>query len=318
MLSVEAIQAARRPLALYIHRTPLHKSRTLSERLGTNVYLKLELFQKTGAFKPRGAFTKLLNLTDEERERGLVAFSGGNFAQAVAYAGSVLGIETRILMPETTPANYLDATRGYGAEVELTPSVQVMLDRAEAYAASGMTLLHPFDDPYMMIGNGTLGLELLEDLPQLTDVVVSIGGGGLLAGVTTAIKGLKPDVRVWGVETEGADAMKRSLAAGEVVAITPTSVAKTLGAPYVAAEALRIAQTELEDVIVVSDREAVAALKIILERAKVLTEPAAACTLAAADRLAPHFGADRHVALILCGGNISLQDVCKLGEKFSV
>ena len=217
MLTPHDVRAAREQIAPYVRHTPLERNHTLSEHLGTHLYLKLELFQKTGAFKPRGAFNKMLSLTPEERERGVVAFSGGNFAQAVAYAGSTLGVRTLILMPTSTPANYLNATRDYGAEVELAPTIQAMLDGAKAYAEDGMTYLHPFDDPLMMAGNGTLGLELLEDLPELTDVIVSIGGGGLMAGVATAVKALKPEVRVWGVETVGADAMARSLQAGEVV-----------------------------------------------------------------------------------------------------
>ena len=316
MLTLADVQAAQEQIAPFIRHTPTQLNHTLSRRLGINLYLKLELFQRTGAFKPRGAFNKMLNLTDEEKTRGVVAFSGGNFAQAVAYAGSTLGVRTRILMPESTPENYLNATRGYGAEVELTPTTQAMLDGAKAYAEQGMTFMHPFDDPLMMAGNGTLGLELLEDVPQLTDVFVSIGGGGLMAGVVTAIKALKPEVRIWGVETEGADAMARSLEAGEVVSIHATSIAKTLGAPYVAEEALRLAQQHLEGVTVVPDREAFEALRLLLERAKVLTEPAASCTLAAAERLREHFGNNHHVALVLCGGNVSLRDLNSFENHF--
>lgn len=316
MLTLDEVQAARLKIAPYVRHTPTERSDTLSRRLGTNLYLKLELFQKTGAFKPRGAFNKMLSLSEEERERGVVAFSGGNFAQAVAYAGSVLGVRTRILMPASTPQNYLDATREYGAEVELVPTLQAMIDGARAYTEEGMTFMHPFDDPLMMAGNGTLGLELLADIPNLTDVIVSIGGGGLMAGLVTVIKTLKPDVRIWGVETEGADTMARSLEAGEVVQIQPTSISKTLGAPYVAEAALRLAQEHLEGVTVVPDREAVASLKLLLERTKVLTEPAASCTLAAAERLKENFGKEHHVALVLCGGNVSLRDVCTFEAQF--
>lgn len=309
MFGLEDVQRARQVIAPYVRRTPTERSRTLSERLGTNLYLKLELLQRTGSFKPRGAFNAMLGLSEAERERGVVAFSGGNFAQAVAYAGGVLGIRTRVLMPSSTPKNYLEATREYGAEVELRETLEDVIAGVEAYRRQGLSPLHPFDSPMMMAGNGSLGLELLEEVPELTDVLVSIGGGGLMAGVVTAVKALRPEVRVWGVETEGADAMARSLRAGEVVPITATSIAKTLGAPYVARAALELAQEQLEGVLVVSDREALDGLVFLLERAKLLAEPAASCTLAAAARLKERFSEDHHVALVLCGGNVALGDL---------
>lgn len=310
MIRLEDVQEARLKIGPFVSRTPTFTSRTLSEQLGTHAYLKLEMFQKTGSFKPRGAFNRMLRLTDADKRQGVVAWSGGNFAQGVAYAGQQLVIRTHIIMPEYTPKNYLEATQGYGAEIELVPSAQAMLDEAEEYRRRGRIVLHPFDDPFMMAGNGTIGLELMEEVPQLTDVIVSIGGGGLMSGIATAIKGLKPAVRIWGVETEGADAMAQSLQAQRIVHITPTSIARTLGAPYVAQDALTLAQRYLEGVTVVPDREAVKALQVILERVKILAEPAASCTLAAAERLRDHFGRDRHVVLVLCGGNISVDDVC--------
>jgi threonine dehydratase len=170
----------------------------------------------------------------------------------------------------------------------------------------------------MMAGNGTIGLELVEEVPTLTDVIVSIGGGGLMSGIVTAVKALKPTVRVWGVETEGANTMAQSLRAGRVVHISPTSIARTLGAPYVALDALVLAQRHLEGVTVVPDREAVEALKILLERAKILTEPAASCTLAAATRLRDNFRREHHVTLVLCGGNAALDDVCRFQHEYAI
>jgi threonine dehydratase len=171
--------------------------------------------------------------------------------------------------------------------------------------------VHPFDDPLVMAGQGTLGLEIMEDLPAATDVIVSIGGGGLAGGVSIAIKSVKPDVRIWGVETVGADCMSQALTAGHVVELPAiTSIAKTLGAPSASPATLELAQKHLESVTVVSDAEAVEALQFILERLKVLTEPAASCTLAAAKRLKDQFNADSNVVLILCGGNLSLNDLC--------
>ena len=310
------VVSARERTARFLHRTPSVASATLGEELGASVHLKLELFQKTGSFKPRGAFNTLLEHSKRGVDRGVVAFSGGNFAQAVAYAGRMLGLRVRVLMPEGTPANYLAATRGYGAEVELMPTMAETIERTEDYRSQGWTFVHPFDHPLMMAGNGTLGVELLEEVPEATDVLVSIGGGGLMTGVAVAVKALKPQVRVWGVETEGADAMSRALAAGRVVSIEPSSLARTLGAPYVAEDALRVAREQLEGVIVVSDGEAFGALVDLIERAKLVSELSAACTLAAARRLRGELGSDRHLVLVLCGGNISVRDLCELERLF--
>jgi len=309
--NISVIQEARARIAPYVKRTPLEHSETLSKHLRHETYVKLELFQKTGSFKVRGAFNKLLSLNDEERGRGVVAVSGGNHAQAVAYAASILGTRAVIVMPESTPKNYLDATRGYGAKVDLQPTIAAAFEEIERYKSEGMVFVHPFDDPLVMAGQGTVGLEILEDLPDATDVVVSIGGGGLAGGVATAIKGVSPGTRVWGVETVGADAMSRALAAGHPVTLDAiTSIAKTLGAPSVSEGTLALAQRHLESVTVVPDEEAVDAMQFILERVKVITEPAASCTLAAARRLRENFGPDSRVVLILCGGNLSAADLC--------
>jgi len=318
MITLQDIQDARQRIEPYIRRTPLEKNRTLRQNLGTSVYLKLEIFQKTGSFKPRGAFNQALQLSQEQRKNGIVATSGGNFAQGVAYAGQTLGIGTLICMPAYTPRNYIEATQSYGAEVVLAPTFPEALELAQTYQRQGRTLLHPFDNPNQMAGNGTLGLELLEDLPEMTDVIISIGGGGLIAGIIVAIKALKPSVRIWGVETEGADTMGQALKAGKVVQIQPVSLAKTLGAPYVAEDALTLAQKHLERHILVTDKEAFEAQLYLLERAKVMTELAASCTLAAANKLNGNFGNEAHVVLLLCGGNASLENLMDYQRLLSV
>lgn len=314
MFTLEDIQAAAQRVAPYIIETPLVRSRSISDLLGANAYLKLELFQKTGSFKPRGAFNQILQLDEEKRKRGVVAISGGNFAQGVAYAAKILGIEAVICMPAYTPANYLEATQSYGARVELGEDLPSLMDMVEVYQAQGFSFLHPYDHPHQMAGNGTAGLEILNSLPQATDVLVSIGGGGLIAGMIVALKSLKPDLRVWGVETEGSQTMGKALEAGEVVQITPTSLAKTLGAYTIAEDALTLAQEHLAGYITVSDREAIAAQQVLLERAKVLTELAASCTLPAAQKVKGHFNQDDHVVLLLCGGNESLENMLAYRE----
>lgn len=309
MIAVEDIKSAAERVSPYVIKTPLEKSQTLSGILGANTYLKMELFQKTGSFKPRGAFNQILQLNADARNKGVVAVSGGNFAQAVGYAANRLGIRAVICMPEYTPSNYVEATKSYGATVELSPDFPSTFAKAETYKADGFAFLHAWDNPHQMAGNGTIGLEILEGLPDVTDIVISIGGGGLIAGITVAVKALKPDVRIWGVETEGAQTMGKALEAGKAVQITPNSLAKTLSAPYVAEDALVIAQKHLEQYVVVSDQEAIESQRFLLERDKVLTELAASCTLSAARKIRHHFQKDDQVVLLLCGGNESLSNM---------
>jgi threonine dehydratase len=311
-MNVAAIDEARKRIAPFIKRTPLEHSDTLSEYLGANVYVKLELFQKTGSFKVRGAFNKLLSLSEEERRRGVVAISGGNHAQAVAYACKVLGVDALVLMPESTPRNYVAATRQYGATVDLQPSIKAAFAEVNRYEAAGRIVIHPFDDPLVIAGQGTLGLEIMQDLPEASDVFISIGGGGFAGGVAMAIKSVKPTVRLFGLETMGADAMSQALRAGHPVELAAiTSIAKTLGAPSVSTQTLALAREYLEEVIVVSDKEAMEALQFILERLKILTEPAASCTLAGALRMKNTFTKNSNVVLIFCGGNLSVEDLCR-------
>ena len=309
MITLNDVKAAAEKISSYVRRTPLWKSETLSKRLGTNVYLKMELFQKSGSFKPRGAFNQMLARGKDALDKGAVAISGGNFAQGVAYASLVFGVDIIICMAEDTPKNYIDATRGYSATIDFSPDIQTAVTRYNELADQGRTALHPYDNHHQMSGAGTVALEIFEDLPEITDLVISIGGGGLISGNTVAIKGLKPQVRVWGVDTEGAATMKSAMDAGKVVNITPTSMSKTLGAPFVAQDALTIAQENLEELLIVSDKQAIEAQQLILERTKVLPELAASCTLAAAETIKDRFGPDDHLVLLMCGGNESVANL---------
>jgi len=309
MITINDVKAAAEKVSSYVRRTPLWKSETLSKRLGTNAYLKMELFQKTGSFKPRGAFNQMLAKGKEALDKGAVAISGGNFAQGAAYASLVLGADIIICMAEDTPKNYVDATRGYSATIDFSPDIQVAFKRFNELTNQGLTALHPFDNHHQMSGAGTVALEIFEDLPEITDLVISIGGGGLISGNTVAIKSLKPQVRVWGVETEGAATMKSSMDAGKIVNITPTSLSRTLSSPFVAQDALTIAQEHLEDLLIVSDKQAIAAQQVILERTKVMPELAASCTLAAVEKIKDRFGPDDHLVLLICGGNESVENL---------
>ncbi len=318
LLSLADIRAAEERIAGRLHRTPLVASSAVSADLGAPTYLKLECLQKTGSFKPRGAFNKLLTLSPEQRARGVVGVSGGNHAQGLAFAAKSLGMQATICMPRSTPANYLDATRGYGAEIVLCDDISAAFAEGRRLRDAGLVEVHPFDDPLIAAGQGTVGLEMLNDLPELSRVYVSIGGGGLIAGVATALKQTRPDIRVIGVETVGADAMAQSVAANRLVELPQiTSIARTLGAPKVSDFTLHHVQQLVDEVIVVEDHEAFAALKFILERTKYLTEPAAACCLAAARRQRSALRSDESIVILLCGGNASLVDLCIWHERFN-
>ncbi len=319
MFSLETICQAQRRIRGLVHRTPLVQSRSLSDHLGAQVYLKLECLQKTGSFKPRGAFNKMVTLSKEERSRGVVAVSGGNHAQGVAYAARQLGIAATIVMPASTPANYLDATRGYGAETLLVPDIRTAFAEADRLKSEGRVMVHPFDDPLVAAGQGTIGLEILEDLPDVDRVYVSIGGGGLITGIATAMRAIHPDVKIVGVETKGADAMAQAVAAGRLVELPAiTSIARTLGAPKVSEFTLDAVQKLVEGVVVVEDGETVKALFRILERTKQLVEPAAACCLAAAERQRQSFKSSQKIVLLLCGGNVSGEDLVAFAQRFGI
>jgi threonine dehydratase len=317
MLNVEMIAQAQHRIRGRVHRTPLVPSAALSAHLGARVYLKVECLQKTGSFKPRGAFNKMLSLTAEQRQCGVVAVSGGNHAQGVAYAARALGIRATIAMPSSTPANYLEATRGYGADIILTTDIRTAFDEVFRLRDLGRVLVHPFDDPLVAAGQGTIGLEILEDLPGVDRIYVSIGGGGLIGGVALALRSIKPEVRVIGVETHGADAMAQSLAAKRLVELPAiTSIARTLGAPKVCDFTLGLVRDLVQEVRVVPDDATARALFLILERTKYLVEPAAACCLAAAQEQRDAFRPDENIVLLLCGGNVGAADLADYWRRF--
>ena len=233
LVPIEEIRAAALAIADHVERTPTVASAGMTALLGVPTTLKLELLQRSGSFKPRGVANKLLALSAAERDAGVVAVSGGNHGIAVAEVAGAMDIRATVVMARSAPPRSIERIRAAGADLRLTEDMGSAFVSLQELVDEGMTLVHPFDDPVVVAGQGTVGLELADDAPQLTDVLVSIGGGGLIAGVAVALKTSLPDVRVWGVETEGADAMARALAAGEPVAIAPSSIASTLSAPHV-------------------------------------------------------------------------------------
>ena len=303
LLGIEEITAAGERITPYVLHTPTVSSPGLSAHLGVPVTLKLELLQRTGSFKVRGAFHKLISLDEEQRAAGVAAVSGGNHGRAVAEAAGEFGVAATVVMPRAAPQAAVEACQAAGATVRLAPDMLTAFAWQDELVASGATLVHPFDDPVLIAAQGTVGLEFGRDAAELTDVLVSIGGGGLISGVATALRALRPGTRVWGVETEGADAMARALAAGAPVPITPTSVVTSLCAPHVSATTFAHVSKLVEDVLLVSDADAVQGVRVLAERAKVWAEPAAGCLVPAAARLLPRLGPNTRLGLVICGGN---------------
>ncbi len=299
-------------------RTPTLPSPGLSELFGVPTVIKAELFQLSGSFKPRGVYNKLLCMSVEQRSAGVVAVSGGNHALAVAEAARTLGVPALVVMPEAAPAESIERCRAAGTEVRLTPDMPAAFALMEELVAAGRVPIHPFDDRDVLAAQGTVGLELIEDAPDITDVIVSIGGGGLISGVAVAVRGRRPDVRVWGVETEGADAMRRALDRGAPVSVAPTSIVTTLCAPHVSELTLAHVSELVEDVVVVSDSAAVAGSLTLAERAKVWAEPAAGCLVPAAHAVLERTGPDTRLALVVCGGNMTADTAFEWSRTMSV
>ncbi|MFO7178612.1 MAG: threonine ammonia-lyase [Pseudomonadota bacterium] len=297
--------------------SPCAESAWLSELTDTRLFLKLENLQHTGSFKERGACNRLLLLTDDERARGVITASAGNHAQAVALHAGRLGIAASVVMPESTPLVKIESTRRFGARVELYGK---SYDEAAKHAADlarehGYVYVHPFDDPAVMAGQGTIGLELLEQCPDVEAVVVPVGGGGLLAGVACAVKSLRPDVRVYGVESRAFPGMKRAFEAAESPpGPAGKSIADGIAVQEVGALTRRVARRYAEGVVLVDEEEIAEAILFLLEREKTVAEGAGAVGLAAlVHRHLPVQG--RRVVLIVSGGNIDVNLVSRIIER---
>jgi threonine dehydratase len=314
MVNLGDVTAAQRAIAGRVHRTPLVSSAALSTMIDAPLSLKLECWQKTGSFKPRGVLNKLRALSAEERGRGLVTASAGNHAQALAWAAGAEGIPCTVVMPATAPQAKVDATRGYGATIVHEPDVLRLFDRVnELVAARGLTFVHPFDDAAVLAGQGTVGLEILEDLPETGTVVIPIGGGGLIAGMAVALKERKPGLRIVGVEPEGAASMWRSRQSGRPERLEKVdTIADGLGAPYAGELAFSLVQRYVDDLVLVTDSELRRAMVLLLERCKVLAEPAGAAGVAAllAGKASVHPGSP--VVAVISGGNIDAGRLARL------
>ncbi len=292
----------------HIHRTPLVSSRSLGYKTEVNLFFKVEAFQKTGSFKLRGALNKLSTLSDEEKERGTITISAGNHAQGLAFASAIMGINSTVIMPQKAVKSKVIAARKYGAEVILHGTNKDLLPKMqEIQKKRNLTLVHPFDDLHMIAGHGSIGFELLEDLPEVDYIIVPVGGGGLISGIATAIKSKKSSVKVIGVEPIGAAGMYKSLQQNKVVHLDEIdTIADGLAAPFAGKHTLVHVKEFVDEVVLVSDDEIITALKQILQRCKILVEPAAAASFAAILFKKITIPKGSQVVCVLSGGNIDL------------
>ncbi len=316
-ISLQDVEEAWDRIRPHIFYSPCAHSALLSEQLGSKVYLKLDNMQSTGSFKERGAANKLALLTDEERSRGVIAASAGNHAQAVAMHGARLGISTKIVMPEGTPLVKVQRTKSFGGEIVLHGA---NYDAAYAYAKElqeqeNRVFVHPFDDPAIMAGQGTVGLEILEQVPDIDAILVAVGGGGLVGGILAAVKTLRPDIQIIGVEPEVLPSMKTALQNSGVIEIP---AAQTLADGIAVRRVGRIPfeqiQHQIDDMVTVTEAEIARAVLVLLEQEKTLAEGAGAASLAALLAGKVHLPGKKVCALI-CGGNIDVNVISRIIER---
>ncbi len=314
-VTIDDVRAAARRLAGIATRTPMFHSRTVDDLVGAEVWFKGEQFQRSGSFKFRGAYNALAALADDQRARGVVAFSSGNHAQAVGLAAREFGVPAVIVMPSDAPAVKVAATRGYGAEVVFYDRHTESREQIGAEIASrrGLTLVPPFNHPDVVAGQGTLALEMFEEQPELDIVLAPVGGGGLISGIAVAAHGVRPGVAVYGVEPEVANDAQRSLASGQIVTIAaPDTIADGIRTAAVGSVTFPIMRHDLAGIVTVSEDEIRSALRFLAGRLKLLVEPTGAVGAAAVleGRIPDMTG--RRVGVVLCGGNADLADLAAI------
>lgn len=317
MVTLEMIQEAKKCIQDSVRKTPVLKCPKLGTQTGCEVFFKLENLQQTGSFKLRGALNKIAHLTEEEKKCGVIASSAGNHAQGVALGATAKGIKSTIVMPEGAPLSKVRATKEFGAEVVLHGAVydNAYQKALEIQKETGAIFLHPFDDEYVIAGQGTIGLEILEQLENVDVVLVPIGGGGILAGIATAIKSIKPEVKVIGVEAAGAASMTEALAKGECCDITACStIADGIAVRRVGCKTLELVKQYVDEVVTVSEEEIVQAIFYLLEKSKVVAEGAGASTVAAllSGKVSEP---GKNVCAVISGGNVDMNFIEKIVNK---
>jgi len=307
--TLDDVYLARERIGDRLHRTPLLGSATLSKQVGADVRFKAELFQRTGSFKPRGVLNKLSTLSEEEKRRGVISISAGNHAQALAFASAIEGIDALVVMWQTASPMKIAAARGYGATIDTeAPDMPAAFERLdELIESTGRTLVHPYDDPLVMAGQGTVGVEMLEDAAEAEVVLVQVGGGGLVSGIATAVKGMKPDARVVAVEPERSPALHESLKAGEPVTVEAKSIADGLNGPYAGANCVRVCTDLGVESVLVSETALKEAFRFMYGRMKLACELAGAATAAALMSGKVDLEPGETVAAVVSGGNVAPQ-----------
>ena len=306
-VSVDDVVAASGAIGRRLIRTPTLSSRTLGEAIGARAHLKAELLQKTGSFKPRGVLTRLAALDADEKQRGMISISAGNHAQALAYACALERLDCLVVMWQGVSELKVSATQGYGAAVDLQAAdpTEAFERLAELEASTGRVLVHPYDDPFVVAGQGTVGLEIVDDTPDVDVVVVPVGGGGLVAGIATAVLGTRRDARVVAVEPEGSAALGAALAAGLPAPVRPVSIADALNAPVAGRIAMSVCAALGVERVTVSEEEIEIGFRFVYERAKLAAEPGGAVAVAAllAGKVRDVEG--KTVVAVVSGGNVS-------------
>lgn len=318
MVTLEAIRAARERIAGQVVLTPCTPSVPFGELFGGRAWFKFENLQRTGSFKERGALNRMLAIPEAERPRGVIAASAGNHAQGVAYHAGRLGIPATIVMPERTPLVKVSATEGFGARVVMHGTVydEAMAEALRIREAEGQTWIHPFDDPAVIAGQGTIGLELLEQCPEMEVVVVGVGGGGIISGIAAAVKAVRPEVRVVGVESAALPAALRAREAGKVVTIPPAeTIADGIAVRRIGDQTFRHLERWVDDLVTVGEEEIAAGVLLLLEREKTVAEPACAAAVAAV--VGGHVPdlRGRNVVMVLSGGNIDVSLMSRIIER---
>ncbi|HZS46336.1 MAG TPA: threonine/serine dehydratase [Blastocatellia bacterium] len=311
-LSPKDFQEARARIAPYIYHTPLLTSRLLSERTGFNVRLKAEIFQKVGSYKIRGPLNKFTFLTDEQKKRGVVCSSAGNHAQGVALAAKIHGIRAVVVMAENATKSKIEATKAYGAEVVLHGMIwdEANEKAKQLVEQEGLTYIHPFDDPQLVAGQGTLGLEIYQDFPEADVVIVPIGGGGLISGVSMALKGLNPKIKIIGVESSGAPGMKKSVEAGELVTLNEIDcIIDGLRVKRVGEYNLQVVKKYVDEIVTLPDKDIFDAVIWVMSHCKLVVEGAAAAPVGALLHGLIKAPAGSNVVCVLSGGNINLDQL---------
>ncbi len=314
MINIADIKKAYSNISSNIHRTPISTSTYLSQKFNSNFFFKQELFQKTGSFKIRGVLNKLSSLTPEQLKNGVISLSSGNHAQAVAYGSKIYNISSTIVMPSYSTKSKIQATKGYGAKVIVTDEDLISVVN-EIQKKTNATLIHPFDDDYIIAGQGTLGMEITEDMPDIDHIFTAIGGGGLISGICIAMKAHNPKIKIIGIEPEGADGMRQSLEKKTPVTLDSiNTIADGLSAPFIGKRNFEIVQKHIDQLITVSDKEIIESMWLIFERTKLFVEPSAAAGLAPILFDKYKLPINSKAMFILCGGNIDKEKLIQISN----